>query len=332
MPRPGKAPAEVAQTSLPLFDDETSSWRGNLARKLRSLADKGIWMGTSSWKYEGWLGQIYTPERYQTRGRFSKKRFQETCLAEYAETFPIVCGDFSFYQFPSDAYWQKLFRSAPGTLQYAFKAPEEITVQRFPTHARYGARRGQENDNFLDASLFRDAFLRPLDPYREQVAVVIFEFGAFSKRSYEGPRQFAADLDKFLGKLPPGPRYSVEIRNPEFLCDEYFHCLRNHGVAHVFNAWAQMPELGSQISISDAYTAPFSVVRALLKRGRQYANAVELFQPYDRIQEPNLSGRKALQGLMRRARSSAEPVFLFVNNRFEGNAPSTIAALVDEEE
>jgi len=332
MPKPGRARAGDLQPSLPLFEDEEHTWRQRLGEKLKSLASQGIWIGTSSWKYEGWLGQIYTPERYQTRGRFAKKKFQETCLAEYAETFPIVCGDFSFYQFPSDDYWRKLFRSASETLHYAFKAPEEITVQRFPTHARYGARRGQTNPNFLDAGLFSDAFLRPLEPFREQVAVVIFEFGAFSKQSYEGPVQFAEDLDAFLGKLPPDRRYSVEIRNPEFLTDEYFACLRRHGVAHVFNAWTRMPELVVQTGIPAAYTAPFTVVRALLKRGCQYANAVEMFQPYDRIQEPNPGGRTAIQGLLRRARSSREPVFLFVNNRFEGNAPSTIAAVIEDDD
>jgi hypothetical protein len=26
----------------------------------------------------------------------------------YAETIPTVCGDLTFYQFPSDEYWAKL--------------------------------------------------------------------------------------------------------------------------------------------------------------------------------------------------------------------------------
>src|SRR5258708_27696046 len=81
----------------PLFDEPTNFDRVKLAEKLRALAQQGVFIGGSSWKYEGWLGQIYTPERYYSRGRFSQKRFEETCLQEYAETFPIVCGDFSFY-------------------------------------------------------------------------------------------------------------------------------------------------------------------------------------------------------------------------------------------
>ena len=67
-----------------LFEEPSSFDRAGLGRRLRELASENIWIGTSSWKYEGWLGQIYTPSRYRTRGKFSKKLFEETCLAEYA--------------------------------------------------------------------------------------------------------------------------------------------------------------------------------------------------------------------------------------------------------
>ena len=57
-----------------------------LADKVRALSRQNIFIGTSSWRYEGWLGKIYTAERYYTRGRFSKKKFHEQCIAE-------LCGD-----------------------------------------------------------------------------------------------------------------------------------------------------------------------------------------------------------------------------------------------
>jgi len=310
-----------------LFDDQWPHATRKLGARLRQLAAEGVWFGTSSWKYEGWLGQVYTPERYYSRGRFSKRKFLDTCLAEYAETFPIVCGDFSFYQFPSPAYWQRLFTSAPPALRYAFKAPEEITVKTFPAHARYGSRAGKPNENFLNVELFRNAFLRPLEAYRQQVAALIFEFGAFSRASYPDVGSFAADLDRFLAALPGGFRYSVEIRNPEFLTPEYFDCLRARNVAHVFNAWTRMPELTVQIAIPGAFTADFTLARALLRRGRRYEEAVKLFEPYDRIQDENPKARQGLRELARRARTSGQPAFIFVNNRLEGNAPGTIQAV-----
>ncbi len=311
--------------NLSLFDDARP-----MKRRLESLAARGVYFGTSSWKYEGWLGSIYTAERYQTRGRFSRKKFESECLAEYAETFPIVCGDFSFYQFPSASYWQRLFAGAPQPLRFAFKVPEEITVKEWPRHARYGARAGNGNDSFLDARLFEAAFLRPLEPYRARVAALIFEFGTLARRHYDGVADFAGELHGFLRALPPQWNYSVEIRNKEYLAAPYFEALRESGVAHVFNAWTRMPELGEQLLIDAAYTAGFTIARALLAHGRSYEQAVKQFQPYDRTQAPNPGAREGLKELMERALATGQPALLFVNNRLEGNAPLTIQAVVGD--
>ena len=91
-----------------LFDDGPVFDRRALASKIRALAARNVFIGTSSWRYEGWLNQVYTPERYATRGRFSKKKFHEECIQEYAETFPVVGGDFSFYSIPEPSFWSKI--------------------------------------------------------------------------------------------------------------------------------------------------------------------------------------------------------------------------------
>ena len=89
----------------PLFEEPDAFPRDLLADRLRQLAARNILIGGSSWKYEGWLGQIYRRERYLSRGRFSKKLFEAECLREYSEVFPTVCGDFAFYQFPTTEFW-----------------------------------------------------------------------------------------------------------------------------------------------------------------------------------------------------------------------------------
>ena len=314
---------------LPLFDEPSGFDRVRLAQKLRALAEKGIYIGGSSWKYEGWLGQIYTPERYFTRGKFSQKRFEETCLNEYAETFPIVCGDFSFYQFPSEQFWAKLFASAPRHLKFGFKVPEEITVRRFPVHPRYGPRAGMDNPTFLNAEMLDAAFLQPLRNYKDQVAVLIFEFGSFQRGMYAGVDEFLVDLDAFLSRLPQDFAYSVEIRNPDFLTPGYFEVLNRHGITHVFNAWTRMPPMGSQIVLPGSFTTERIVARALLRQGRPYEEAVTRFSPYKEIQDPNPETRTALKDLMEHARTRRIPAYLFVNNRLEGNAPITIQDITD---
>jgi len=314
-----------------LFDlDEPCAFdRDGLRDRLRGLAVKGVYVGGSSWKYEGWIDQIYSRWRYLTRGKFSKKLFEETCLAEYATVFPAVCGDFSFYQFPSETFWVKLFRQTPETFRWGFKVPEQITVESWPVHPRYGALAGLENPTFLDADLFEQAFLKVIEPWRRQVGVLIFEFGTFRQKSFETVGQFAARLDAFLDRLPADWRYAVEVRNAEFLAPLYFDCLRAHNVTHVYNAWTRMPEIAEQLVIPGSRTSDMIVTRALLRRGRPYEDAVQMFSPYDRVQDVNEPVRRGLRELIDVALVDGHPAFVFVNNRLEGNSPGTIIAITE---
>jgi uncharacterized protein YecE (DUF72 family) len=311
-----------------LFEEPSAFDREGLAARLRALAAEGVYIGGSSWRYEGWLGQIYTRDRYLSRGRFSRPVFEAECLREYAETFPAVCGDFAFYQFPTEDFWRKLFARVPEGFRFAFKVPEQITCKAFPAHPRYGAQAGAENETFLDRRMLEGSFLRPLVPYRDKAALLIFEFGTFGRGAFAGLGEFLDRLDPFLAGLPPEFRYAVEIRNPDFLAADYFACLRRCGVAHVYNAWSRMPELGRQMAIPDSVTADFLVCRALLRRGRAYADAVTAFAPYTEVRDPNPEARDSMRVLIGRAREDKRTLFLFVNNRLEGNAPTTILSVV----
>lgn len=311
--------------NLSLFDSPPSFDKEGLARRLRALAEQRIFIGTSSWKYDGWLGQIYTRERYLSRGKFSQKAFEAECIKEFAETFPIVCGDFSFYQFPTPEFWKKLFTGAPKQLRFALKVPEEVTAEVFPRRPRYGARAGRTNESYLSADTFRTMFLEPLEPYRSRIACLIFEFGARAAAAEE----FVAQIAPFFDLLPQTFRYSVEVRNREYLVPLYFDALREHRAAHVFNAWTKMPPLEEQIAIPGAFTADFTVVRALLRAGRAYETAVATFAPYDKIQDENPEGRKALRDLIAQMKEERRTSYIFANNRFEGNAPETILAITD---
>jgi hypothetical protein len=91
-----------------------------------------------------------------------------------------------------------------------------------------------------------------------------------------------------------------------------------------------MPTLDDQAQIPESFTADFTVVRALLKKGRGYEDAVKTFEPYQTVQEPNEAARAGMVEIVKGARKRKMPAFLFVNNRLEGNAPGTIEAVVEE--
>jgi len=305
--------------------------RETIKPQIDSLAAANVLIGTSSWKYEGWLGQLYSGEKYEYRGKVAKTRFEAGCLEEYSEIFPTVCVDAGFYRFPDEKYVGKLVGQVPQHFKLSFKATDEVTVKRFPNQPRHGERAGKVNENFLNAPLFIEAFLGPMSPYRENVGVIMFEFSRFHPGDFERGRDFVEALNQFLSQLPKdGWQYGVELRNPGFLQPDYFQMLAGHGISHVFNAWTGMPTIPDQMNLDGSFTTDFFAARFLLRKGRAYQAAVDAFSPYKVIQDPNLEGRKAMKALTKVP--SKRPSYIFVNNRFEGNALDTIAAVLDDQD
>ena len=304
-----------------------------MTKAAADLAAKGVYVGTSSWKYEGWLGLLYHPERYEYRGKVAKTRFQRDCLAEYAEVFKTVCVDAAYYDFPRREYLHKLADAVPDDFRFGFKATDAVTIKKYPNLARFGARAGQVNPDFLNAERFATAFLKPCEEIRDKVGVLMFEFSRFWPRDYEHGREFVADLDPFLGKLPKGWPYAIEMRNKQWLTPEYFGCLARHSVTHVYNSWDAMPPVSEQMAMPGSRTNPNLVAaRFLLKPGRKYEEAVKTFQPYDKVQEPNLEAREAGKALIAKGKAAGanRKTFIYVNNRLEGNALQTIDAMLED--
>jgi len=302
-----------------------------MKQQAAQLAAKGLFIGTSSWKYEGWLGQLYTPDRYNYRGSIAITRFKRDCLQEYAEVFKTVCVDAAYYAFPSEKQLSGLAAQVPPDFQFGFKVTDEITVKRYPNIDRFGARAGQRNENFLNADLFASAFLKPCEAIRQNVGLLIFEFSRFYTADYEHGAQFVADLDRFFSQLPVGWPYGMELRNKHWLQPDYFACLARHGITHVFNSWDAMPSVPEQMALAGSRTNPnLAAARFLLKPGRKYEDAVKTFQPYDKIRDVNDDARRAAAALLLEGEryEPRKKTFIYVNNRLEGNALDTIVAIL----
>lgn len=317
-----------------MFPSTPSFPRAALASALAKLAADNVYIGTSSWKYPGWLGMVYDEQRYLWRGKFAESRFERDCLTEYSEVFPTVCVDAGYYRFPSPAYMEGLAKQTPAGFKFCFKVTDEITARTFPNLPRHGDKAGKRNPHFLNAELFRSAFLASCAPHRDRLGVMIFEFSHFHPRDFARGREFVEALDQFLGQLPRDWQYGVEVRNRTLLCEPYFAVLRQHGVAHVLNNWTHMPSVGEQMKVPGVFTNDeFTAARFLLKPGRTYEQAVQSYSPYDTTKEVHEEARQAGAELIRQRREAARerptrPTFLFVNNRLEGNALHTICAML----
>jgi len=109
-------------------------------QQLAQLAAHGLYIGTSSWKYEGWCGLVYDEQRYFTGKKFSDAKFKRSCLAEYAETYSTVCVDAGYYQIPTFDYLAGMCDQVPEGFKFAFKVTDDITIKKFPNIPRCGAK------------------------------------------------------------------------------------------------------------------------------------------------------------------------------------------------
>jgi hypothetical protein len=92
-----------------------------------------------------------------------------------------------------------------------------------------------------------------------------------------------------------------------------------------------MPSVGEQMALPGSRTNPDRVAaRFLLKPGRKYEEAVKTFEPYDRVKEENPEARAAGRALIQEGVTAGPKrrTFVFVNNRLEGNAITTISAMM----
>lgn len=157
-----------------------------------------IRFGTSTWTYERWQGQVY-------KRSYTKTSFTRECLGEYAQfryngqpLFRTVGNDSTFYRPPTSGQLTRYLNQIPEDFDMCFK--EEITIPTYATHARYGAKAGQPNPRFLDASAFIEFVLTPYRDanFQKHVGPFLFEF----QRHGLPADEFFSRLHTFLGALP----------------------------------------------------------------------------------------------------------------------------------
>jgi uncharacterized protein YecE (DUF72 family) len=284
-------------------------------------------LGTSSWAYEGWKGQVY-------HQGYSKNRFAKDSLAEYAayeyggrRLFRTVGVDHSFYRPPTAAQWHGYAAQVPDDFRICSKVWEELTIAAFADHPRHGTKAGKINPRFLDAALCEEMVLAPAHAgLGNRAGPMIFEFQRFGL----APESFIPALDRFLSKLPAGHQYAVEVRNPAILDARYHDVLKAHQVAHVYNHWTFMPPISAQhAALGRRFSAPFTLMRLLTPLGTAHAEAVKRYAPYTKVVQPQPRMRTDVLALIRQALEEQTAVFVLANNRAEGNAPSTIQAIAD---
>ena len=293
---------------------------------------KYVKFGSSTWTYEGWVGTVYNRP-------YTKTNFKKTCLEEYAEYpyFSTVGIDHTFYGPATDAALSRYASLLPEGFECCSKVWEHLTIPKYGKNKRYGKLAGAVNEDYLNADLFKDAVLPPYErSFQGHTGPFIFQFQTQypqwgrsdnDNASARLRTTFSEKLDNFLSQLTTDFRYSVEVRNRDFLTPEYFQMLTSHNVAHVFNHWTHMPSIGEQLAIEGSLTADHVVARILTPLGVAYKQAVADYFPYNELKKPIETMRRDVADLAKEAINLKKKAYAIVNNRAEGNAPGTIAAI-----
>jgi len=287
---------------------------------LGAQVDRRLRLGTSSWSFPGWAGLVYAAGA-------SKQTLSRAGLTAYAghPLFRTVGVDSGFYAPLDAARLARWAAQVPADFRFLVKAPATITdrFRRGPS----GAPR-ELNPGFLDAALALD---QAVEPYRaglgEKAGVLLFQFPPLGRQVTAAPRRFAEDLYRFLKRLPVGPVYAVELRDPELLTPDLAAALHHGGAIPGLASHPRLPTLPVQRELFEDYDDGPLVIRWLLRRNRGYGEARERYLPFDQLAEPDPETRAAVAALIQDALSSGREVFVIVNNKAEGSSPLTLVEL-----
>jgi uncharacterized protein YecE (DUF72 family) len=284
----------------------------------RCLPD-GVYFGTSSWTFTGWAGLVYpagtTEAELQERGLELYTRYP---------LFRTVGIDRSYYRPLAAADLEKYASQLSPGFRCVSKVWSQITSAVDPRTRR-------PNPGFLQAGLFEDEVLPPIERhFAGHAGPFVFEIAPMSGAELLPTAEFEKRLERFLGALPRGFQYAVELRNRELMTRTYLEILRAHGAAHVLNFWERMPGVGEQLDVPGVLGAGFAVARLLIPPGRRYAERKRELAPFDRVVAPEARMRNDVVRLVQACLTLGKQLFVIVNNKAEGSSPLTIRGIAEE--
>jgi len=148
-----------------------------------------------------------------------------------------------------------------------------------------------------------EAFVRTMQSLGDKLGVLTLQF------AYDFTPDLMPRLDTFLGALPKGPRYAVEVRNRGWLKPDLGEMLSGHGVALVLQDLYYMPKM-------TWITTAFTVIRWLGRRSD--------IERFDRIQIDRTKELTSWAERVRQFLDDGVQVYGYFNNHFAGHSPASL--------
>jgi uncharacterized protein YecE (DUF72 family) len=156
-----------------------------------------VYVGTSGYNYPEWRGTFY-PEKFSTN----------KMLAYYADRFPTVEINYTFYRMPTEKLLKGWSDGTPESFTFTLKAPKRIT---------HDAKLQRCEDNL-------QVFCRTAQTLGPKLGVLLFQLAPNFKKDTDV-------LKGFLDLLPEGMRAAFEFRHASWFEVDVFDALRARNVA-----------------------------------------------------------------------------------------------------
>ena len=308
-----------------------------------------VFVGTASDRYAGWIGQIYSQERYRRRTTSRSKRVGGKSLKEevlpvesveeYFKHFSVLELDFTFYRAlidkdsqPTQNYHvlQTYRRHLREHDRLILKVPQTVFAKRLWRGGKF-----VENPDYLNPDIFSDQFYAPatglLGPHLKGF---IFEQEYQPKKERVSPAESAEEMDQFFGAIPRDVRYHIELRTESLLSALYFQVLEKYGIGQVLSHWTWLPPLRRQFNKSKGKFLNADnqcIVRLMTPLRVRYEEAYLKAYPFDKLIDGMMSHHMVEEtvDIMSAAIRKGISVNVIINNRAGGNAP-LIAQKVSE--
>jgi uncharacterized protein YecE (DUF72 family) len=300
-----------------------------------------ISLGTASDRYAGWIGPIYSKEKYDKRisrrpkvikGKtFIEELLPVDSLVEYFEHFSVLEIDYTFYRLlldnkdqPTRNYFL-LYRygSFLKEMDYLFlKIPQVITARKVRQGTQFVA-----NETYLDPVIFTKRFYQPaVELLGSKIRGFVFEQEYQRIDEQLSAAEMASSLDHFFKSIPRDDRYQVELRTQSYLQDPVFEVLEKHGVGQVLSHWTWLPPLEKQFNKSGKrfFNAGHqALIRLMTPLDLRYEDAYEKAFPFNKLIGGMVQTRmiEDTVQLMHTAIERNTQLNLIINNRSGGSAP-----------
>ena len=249
--------------------------------------EKTYHIGCQSWQYDDWITPAAGDTIFYPRGTKSADM-----LELYSRIFDTIEVDSTAYGTPALPTIEGWVAATPDNFRFSLKVPRAVTHGFALSTASYPV-----FDEFVEASR----------AFGSKLGMILIQFPAV----FEPTKDDAQRLRDFLARLPDDIRFGVEFRNSSWFVDWTFEELRERGVALGLVAGKWIPEqmmfdAFSKTRTSTAYLR-FMGVRDLPRFDRVY-----------RKRDPELERwAEKMKAL------TASEVYVYVDNHFEGHAPTT---------